>query len=112
MSPTTSDFSQIVELQQFRKLYEEQEEKIKIRLAEKDQQIAELHAAINARDGQIEEVSQRLQEALQARDRANGEYARLRQEAEEKIGKLMARIKELNQSKMGETGERKSGIFR
>lgn len=112
MSPTTSDFSQIVELQQFRKLYEEQEEKIKIRLAEKDQQIAELRAAVNARDGQIEDVNQRLQEALQARDRANGEYARLRQEAEEKIGKLMARIKELNQSKMGETGERKSGIFR
>ena len=101
MSPTTSDFSQIVELQQFRRLYEEQEEKTRIRLAEKDEQIAELHAAIQGRDGQIEEMKQRLQEITQDRERVRADYGRLRQEAQEKIDKLMARIKELNQQHQG-----------
>ncbi len=111
MSPTTSDFSQIVELQQFRRLYEEQEEKTRIRLAEKDEQIAELHAAIQGRDGQIEEMKQRLQELTQDRERVRADYGRLRQEAQEKIDKLMARIKELNQQQQrGEEGK-KSGIF-
>ena len=34
MSPSTADFSQIMELQQYRKLYEEQEEKAKLQMAE------------------------------------------------------------------------------
>ncbi len=114
MSPTTSDFSQITELQQFRRLYEEQEEKVRLRLAEKDEQIAELHGAIQGRDGQIEEMRQRLQEMAQDRERVRADYTRLRQEAQEKIDKLMARIKELNQQIAGGGGEegRKSGIFR
>ncbi|MGH9362329.1 MAG: PilT/PilU family type 4a pilus ATPase [Thermoanaerobaculia bacterium] len=112
MSPTTSDFSQITELQQYRRLYEEQEEKTRLRLTEKDEQIAELHAAIQGRDGQIDELRHRLQELAQDRERVRADYARLRQEAQEKIDKLMARIKELNQQLTG-TGEegKKSGIF-
>jgi chromosome segregation ATPase len=114
--PSTSDFSQIVELQQFRKLYEEQEEKVKLRLAEKDQEIAEMQATVHARDRQLEDLSQRLQEAAQEREKLRGDYARLRQEAQEKIDKLMERIKELNQRLMGggaePSGEKKTGIFR
>ena len=37
---STSDFSEIVELQQFKKLYEEQEDKQKLQLAEKDEHAA------------------------------------------------------------------------
>jgi chromosome segregation ATPase len=114
--PTTSDFSQIVELLQFRKLFEEQEEKVKLRLAEKDQEIGEIQAALHGRDRQLEELGQRLQEAAQDRDKLRGDYARLRQEAQEKIDKLMERIKELNQRLMGggaePSGEKKTGIFR
>jgi len=114
--PTTSDFSQIVELLQFRKLFEEQEEKVKLRLAEKDQEIGEMQAAVSARDRQLEDLSQRLQEAAQEREKLRGDYARLRQEAQEKIDKLMERIKELNQRLMGggaePSGEKKTGIFR
>jgi twitching motility protein PilT len=114
MSPTTSDFSQITELQQFRRLYEEQEEKVRLRLAEKDEQIAELHGALQGRDGQIEEMRQRLQEMAQDRERIRADYTRLRQEAQDKIDKLMARIKELNQQIAGGGSEegKKSGIFR
>jgi twitching motility protein PilT len=115
MSPTTSDFSQIVELQQFKKLYEEQEEKTRLRLAEKDEQIADLRSMIQSRDDQIGEIQARLQEMAQERERLRADYSRLRQEAQEKIDKLMERIKELNQRLLGggggDTGEKKSGIF-
>jgi twitching motility protein PilT len=101
MSPVTSDFSQIVELQQFKRLYEEQEEKTKLRLAEKDEEIDDLRGVIKARDQQIDEFQSRLQEMGQDRERLRGDYNRLRQEAQEKIDKLMERIKELNQRLMG-----------
>ncbi|HYH47245.1 MAG TPA: PilT/PilU family type 4a pilus ATPase [Thermoanaerobaculia bacterium] len=110
---STSDFSQIVELQQFRRLYEEQEEKIKLKLAEKDDEIEQIQAALRSRDAQLDELGQRLNEISQDRDKTRADYARLRQEAEDKINKLMVRIKELNQSKMGGAEpEKKTGIFR
>jgi chromosome segregation ATPase len=101
MSPVTSDFSQIVELQQFKKLYEEQEEKTKLRLAEKEEELEQLRGVIHGRDEQIEEFQGRLQELTQDRERVRGDYNRLRQEAQEKIDKLMERIKELNQRLLG-----------
>jgi twitching motility protein PilT len=111
MSPATSDFSQILELQEFRRLYEEQEEKTTARLGQKDEEISQLHQDLAARDGQLQELRDRLQEAAEESDRMKGDYARLRQEAQEKIDKLMERIKELNQRIMGD--EKKSGgIFR
>jgi chromosome segregation ATPase len=113
LSPVTSDFSEIVELQQFKRLYEEQEEKVKLRLAEKDQEIAGLQQTVLQRDNQIEEAKARLQEMTQERERLRGDYARLRTEAQEKIDKLMERIKELNQRLMGgDSGAQKTGIFR
>jgi twitching motility protein PilT len=116
----TSDFSEIVELQQFKRLYEEQEEKVKLLMSEKALEISALHDAIRERDGQAEELGRRLQEMSADREKLRGDYARLRQEAQEKIDKLMERIKELNQRIMGGGGsgggggepERKTGIFR
>jgi hypothetical protein len=68
------------------------------------------------RDEQIEEVKARVAEMGQERERLRGDYTRLRQEAQEKIDKLMERIKELNQRLMsgGESGAppQKTGIFR
>jgi twitching motility protein PilT len=101
MTPVTSDYSQIVELQQFKKLYEEQEEKTKLRLAEKEEELDHLRDVIRARDEQIEDFQARLQELTQDRERVRGDYNRLRQEAQEKIDKLMERIKELNHRLMG-----------
>jgi len=109
MSPTTSDFSQILELQEFRRLYEEQEEKVKARLGQKDETIAALEGQIRDRNGKIQELEKSLKEAAEERDHMKGDYTRLRQEAQEKIDKLMERIKELNQRLMG---EEKKGIFR
>jgi twitching motility protein PilT len=97
LSPSTADFSQILELQQFRKLYEEQEEKVKLRLAEKDERIAQMEAVVAGRDEQINELQGRIQEAGREMERLRADQGRLRQEAQEKIDKLMERIKELNQ---------------
>ena len=102
MAPTTSDFSQILELQQFRRMYEEQEEKVKIRIAEKDEELGEVRAAVVERDRQLDELKARLQEMVKERERMRNDYNRLRQEAQEKIDKLMERIKELNQKLVGE----------
>ncbi len=115
LSPTTSDFSQITELQQFKRLYEEQEEKVKLKLAEKEEQMNELRQAIHQRDEQIEELKTRQADLGTERERLKGDYARLRQEAQEKIDKLMERIKDLNQRLMGggePAAPPKSGIFR
>ena len=109
MSPTTSDFSQILELQEFRRLYEEQEEKVRLRLAEKEEQIEQVRAALAERDQQIQQLRAQMGEMGQDRERLRADYSRLRQEAQEKIDKLMERIKELNQRLVG---EEKKGIFR
>jgi len=46
-------------------------------------------------------------------EKSRGYFNRLRQEAQEKIDKLMERIKELNQRLMGgDAGDKKPGIFR
>ncbi|MEM7483353.1 MAG: PilT/PilU family type 4a pilus ATPase [Acidobacteriota bacterium] len=109
MSPSTADFSQILELQEFRRLYEEQEEKTKIRLADKDQLISEAEDRIADRDRQLEELSGRIQEMSEEQDKMRKDYDRLKQEAQEKIDKQNLRIKELNQKLLSED---KKGLFR
>ncbi len=97
MSPSTADFSQIVELQEYRKLYEEQEEKNKIRMAEKDARLLEMEQLVEERDRQIQQLGAQLEEGKRQLEKMRGEYKRLRGEAQEKIDKLAERIKELNQ---------------
>ena len=97
MSPNTADFSQILELQQYRRLYEEQEEKARLRLAEKDERIGELEKAVSIKEEQGRELQARSQELGREIERMRGDYQRLKQEAQDKIDKLMERIKELNQ---------------
>ncbi len=109
---STSDFSQILELQEFRKLYEEQEEKTQLRLTEKDEKIQALQSRIADRDRKIEEIEARVQKMAEERDKMKADYNRLRTEAQEKIDKLMERIKELNQRLMEGEEKKSGGIFR
>ena len=97
MAPSTADFSEILMLQQYKKLYEEQEEKNKIRHAEKDERILELQNVIETRDQQMRDLDRRIQDMQSESEKMRSDYNRLRQEAQEKIDKLMERIKELNQ---------------
>ena len=117
MSPSTADFSQIVELQQYRKLYEEQDEKIKIQLKQKDDRISELEGVLTSREEKFAAASAQMREMVGEQDKLKADYQRLRQEAQEKIDKLMERIKELNQRIVGNGGSsgaeagKKSGTF-
>ena len=97
MSPSPADFSQIMELQQYRKLYEEQEEKAKLQLAEVENQMAGLEEDLRDRDQRIQQLNAQIKDSTQQSDKMRTEYSRLRKEAQEKIDKLAERIKELNQ---------------
>ncbi len=115
MNPSTADFSEILALQQYKKLYEEQEEKTKLKMADKDERIADLQGVIDDRDERLRSLEQRIQDMQSEAEKMKADYTRLRQEAQEKIDKLMDRIKELNQRLIGNgggEGDKKSGIFR
>ena len=94
---SNADFAEIQELQQFRKLYEEQEEKTKLALGERDEHITKLNGSIGERDRQIQDLDQRILEMKQEGEKMRSDYGRLKEEAQQKIDKLMQRIKELNQ---------------
>jgi hypothetical protein len=97
MSPSPADFSEILELQQYRRLYEEQEEKNKIQLAERSQQLERLRAELAEKSRELEELGARSRDSLAQNEKLRHDYARLKLEAQQKIDKLMERIKELNQ---------------
>ncbi len=100
MSPSTADFSEILELQQFKKLYEEQESKHQIQLQQKEESLASLEQVIAQRDEQLAASSAQLEELEKQHGQMRSEYQRMRQEAQQKIEKLSERIKELNQRLM------------
>jgi twitching motility protein PilT len=113
MSPSAADFSEITMLQQYRKLYEEQEEKQKMQLAERDERERHLQQEVTLREDRLREMDERLRDMAAEQDRMRGDYKRLKDEAQQKIEKLMERIKELNQRLMGGgEADRKSGMFR
>jgi twitching motility protein PilT len=95
--PSSADFSEILQLQQFRKLYEEQDEKTKLHVGEKDEEIARLRVVIAEREEEIRAFHERLQDGGSEVERMRADYQRLKQEAQQKIDKLMERIKDLNQ---------------
>ncbi len=110
---STSDFAEIQELMEFRKLYEEQEEKAQLHVAEKDEEMSHLQGMLDDRDRQLQELEGRVEEMKRENERMRGDYGRLRDEAQQKIDKLMDRIRELNQRLAGgAAGDKKSGIFR
>jgi len=101
MSPSTADFSEIHELQQYRKLYEEQESKSRIQLEEKEERIVSLETEVASHERETQQLEARLSETDAQMAKIRGEYTRLRTEAQGKIDKLGERIKELNQRLLG-----------
>jgi twitching motility protein PilT len=104
MAPSYSDFSQITELMDIKRLYEEQEVQWRQRLADKDEELENLrHDA----DFLRQQMAQQ-QGGAGAKDeeiaRMKAEVERLRADAQAKINQLQERIKELNQRLMGGTG--------
>jgi twitching motility protein PilT len=100
MAPSYSDFSQITELMDIKRLYEEQEVQWRQRVADKEEQIENLKHDLEWR---VQQMSQQQAGASQKDEeivRLRGEAERLRADAQAKITQLQERIKELNQKLM------------
>ncbi len=106
MAPTYSDFSQITELMDIKRLYEEQEEKNKMRMAEKDEELANMRQDLDFRNQLLEERTNSYTEKDDEISRLKAEVERLRTDAQGKINQLQERIKELNQKLMGQPTKR------
>ena len=92
-----NDFSAITQLMDVKRLYEEQEEKWKLRLGEKEEEVgryvAELREArksTQARDQGISELEEEIA-------RLKAENERSTRDFQQKIAQLNERIRELNQ---------------
>jgi hypothetical protein len=84
-----------------KKLYEEQEEKFRLRIMEKDQEIENLRQDMDWKIKEAQEGGGASPEVEQELTRLRAENERLRQEAQQKINQLQERVKELNQKLMG-----------
>jgi len=109
-----NDFSAIVQLMDTKKLYEEQEEKWKLRLAEKDEEVAKLEAKLNDKDKTVEGRSQTISDMEDEMARLKTENERIQKEASQKIAQLNERIRELNQRLNPDTGKvaQSQGFFK
>ena len=97
MAPTYSDFSQITELMDIKRLYEEQEVQWRQRMTDKDEEIGNVKRDLESARQQTDDQQGGSQEKDEEIARVKGEMERLRADAQAKIGQLQERIKELNQ---------------
>src|SRR5581483_8576642 len=100
MAPSYSDFSQITELMDIKRLYEEQEVNWRQRLAEKDEELENLRHDMEWRVQEAAQQASASSGAEQEVARLKADNERLRAEAQAKITQLQERIKELNQKLM------------
>ncbi|MFN2387470.1 MAG: PilT/PilU family type 4a pilus ATPase [Thermoanaerobaculia bacterium] len=95
-----NDFSAIRELMDVKRLYEEQEEKWKLRLSEKDEEISKYGSELRDQRRAIQGREEALSELEAEIGRLKMENERIQKEAQGKITQLNERIKELNQRVM------------
>jgi hypothetical protein len=103
MAPSYSDFSQITELMDIKRLYEEQEVQWRQRMSDRDEELEGLrHDVEFLRQQSVQtQGGESQKDAEIARLRADTE--RLRADAQAKITQLQERIRELNQKLMAAT---------
>ncbi|HTR04896.1 MAG TPA: PilT/PilU family type 4a pilus ATPase [Thermoanaerobaculia bacterium] len=92
-----SDFSQITQLLEIKRLYEEQEEKWKLRLSEKDEETNKFMMELRDQKRVIEGRDQVLTDMENDNARLKADAERVGRENQQKIAQLNERIKELNQ---------------
>ena len=101
---SANDFSAITELMDIKRLYEEQEEKWRQRISEKDEVIASLEHDLEDRDRQIQAKAQQGADADGEIQRLKADSERQRQEMAGKVAQLNERIRDLNQRLVGGGG--------
>ena len=100
MAPSYSDFSQITELMDIKRLYEEQESQWRQRLSDKDDELEGLRHDVDFLRTQVAQNQGGDRQKDEEVARLRGENDRLRADAQAKIAQLQERIKELNQKIM------------
>jgi twitching motility protein PilT len=100
MAPSYSDFSQITELMDIKRLYEEQDVQWRQRLGEKDEELENLRHDLEFLRTQVSQAQGGDKQKDEEIARLRGESERLRADAQAKIAQLQERIKELNQKLM------------
>jgi twitching motility protein PilT len=100
MAPSYADFSQITELMDIKRLYEEQEVQWRHRLSEKDEELEGLRHDVDFLRAQVAQNTGGDRQKDEEITRLRGEAERLRADAQAKITQLQERIKELNQKLM------------
>jgi twitching motility protein PilT len=100
MAPSYSDFSQITELMDIKRLYEEQEVQWRQRLSDKEEEIEGMRHDVDYLRSQVQQQSGGDRQKDDEIARLRGDAERLRADAQAKITQLQERIKELNQKLM------------
>lgn len=114
MAPVYNDFSQIMELMDIKKLYEEQEEKWKLRMSEREEEIERLTGELRDRQQLLDAKSAGTAELEAELTRLRQENDRVKVDTQQKINQLNERIKELNQRLMEGSGkiQTQQGFFK
>jgi twitching motility protein PilT len=102
MAPSPADFAQITELIEIKRLYEEQEERWKARMHEKDELVAQLEGELASLRQDSSSASVTIAELRNLAESLRAEKERLAQENLVRVEKLNERIRELNQQLMGQ----------
>jgi len=100
MAPSNSDFSQITELMDIKRLYEEQEVNWRQRVAAKEEEVEDLRHDMEVLRQQMQQGSASRSQHDEEIARMRADNERLRADAQAKITQLQERIKELNQKLM------------
>ncbi|HEV7764398.1 MAG TPA: PilT/PilU family type 4a pilus ATPase [Thermoanaerobaculia bacterium] len=100
MAPSYSDFSQITELMDIKRLYEEQEVQWRQRMMDKDEELENLRHDVDFLRTQMTQSQGADRQKDEEIARLKTDSERLRADAQAKMGQLQERIKELNQKLM------------
>lgn len=112
MAPSAADFSQITELLETKRLYEEMEERHQVKITEKDEQIAQLETEIADLRTMIDQAAGSSDEVKKKAEQFEAENRRLRDESTQKINALNERIRDLNQRLQGGGAKPTTGFFK
>jgi twitching motility protein PilT len=113
MAPSPADFSQITELLETKRLFEEGEERHRMKIAEKDEQIEALQSELASIREQLSQASEANDGFRRDAEAARAEIQRFREDSQQTINTLNERIRELNQQIQNGGGKGgSSGFFK
>jgi len=96
MAESLNDYSRIVELQEIKKLYDDLQERSRMEISERDQELARLRAEVAGHSRGVADQSGAQDQVKAENERLTRQLQLLRDEYENRIERLNARIKELS----------------